>query len=89
MFIDYCCHLSGKGAELVAKKLTEFIKKNWVFWKPRWDEKTFRDLDSGFVLTYGERGHRKLFPFTTDTRQSVQCTCSVCSMFFYFLEAKF
>ncbi len=28
MFIDYCCHLSGKGAELMAKKLTEFIKKN-------------------------------------------------------------
>ena len=27
MFIDYCCHLSGKGAELMAKKLTEFIKK--------------------------------------------------------------
>ena len=28
MFIDYCCHLSAKGAELMAKKLTEFIKKN-------------------------------------------------------------
>ena len=28
MFIDYCCHLSGKDAELMAKKLTEFIKKN-------------------------------------------------------------
>ena len=27
MFIDDCCHLSGKGAELMAKKLTEFIKK--------------------------------------------------------------
>ena len=27
MFLDYAGHLSGKGAELMAKKLTEFIKK--------------------------------------------------------------
>ena len=27
MFLDYAGHLSGKGAELTAKKLTEFIKK--------------------------------------------------------------
>ena len=29
------------------------------------------------------------FSRTTDGRQSVQCTCSVCSMFFCFLKAKF
>ena len=28
MFLDYAGHLSKKGAELMAKKLTEFIKKN-------------------------------------------------------------
>ena len=53
------------------------------------NEKTISIRISVFVLTYGEGGHRKLFPFTTDTRQSVQCICSVWSMFFYFLKAKF
>ena len=53
------------------------------------NEKAFRDLGSGFVLTYGERTHRKQFSRWTDGGQSVQCVCSVCSMFFRFLKVNF
>jgi len=53
------------------------------------NEKTISIRVFGFVLTYGERSHRNKFLNTTGTRQSVQCICSVCSMFFYFLKTKF
>jgi len=52
-------------------------------------EKTISIRVSGFILTCGERGHRKFFSSTTYPLQSVQCICSVCSMFFRFLKVKF
>ena len=37
------------------------------------NEKTISIRLSGFVLTYGERSHRKQFSRTTDEPQSVLC----------------